>query len=75
MQTDPTRYRSPDEMLAGSVLVVGSGASGCQIADELLHAGRDVYLSVSRHRRARGRYRGRDVYWRLEAMGRFAQII
>jgi hypothetical protein len=25
-QTDPTRYRRPD----GAVLVVGSGASGCQ---------------------------------------------
>jgi putative flavoprotein involved in K+ transport len=52
LQTDPTRYRNPEELPDGAVLVVGSGASGCQIADELLLAGRRVFLSVSRHRRA-----------------------
>ena len=75
LQIDPSRYRNPDELPAGKLLVVGSGASGCQIADELLHAGRVVYLSVSRHRRAPRRYRGRDIYWWLEKMGRFAQTI
>jgi len=75
LQTDPTRYRSPGDLPAGGVLVVGSGASGCQIADELLRAGRSVCLSVSRHRRAPRRFRGRDVYWWLEKMGRFAQTI
>jgi putative flavoprotein involved in K+ transport len=57
------------------VLVVGSGASGCQIADELLRAGRGVYMSVSRHRRAPRRFRGKDIYSWLEALGRFAQTI
>jgi putative flavoprotein involved in K+ transport len=57
------------------VLIVGSGASGCQIADELLRAGRSVYLSVSRHWRAPRRFRGRDCYWWLEKMGRFAHTI
>ena len=75
LQTDPTRYRCPGDLPSGAVLVVGSGASGCQIADELLHAGRMVYLSVSRHRRAPRRLRGRDVYWWLDKMGRFAQPI
>jgi putative flavoprotein involved in K+ transport len=75
LQTDPTRYRCPGALPAGAVLIVGSGASGCQIADELLHAGRRVYLSVSRHRRAPRRLRGRDVYWWLDRMGRFAQPI
>jgi putative flavoprotein involved in K+ transport len=75
LQTDPTRYRCPEQLPAGAVLIVGSGASGCQIADELLRAGRTVYLSVSRHRRAPRRFRGRDVYWWLEKMGRFAQTI
>lgn len=72
---DPTRYRSPEAVPAGAVLVVGSGASGSQIADELLHAGRRVFLSVSRHRRVPRRFRGRDVYWWLEALGRFDQPI
>ena len=75
LQLDPTHYRSPDALPGGGVLVVGSGASGCQIADELLHAGRRVYVSVSRHRRAPRRFRGKDIYWWLEALGRFAQTI
>jgi putative flavoprotein involved in K+ transport len=75
VQTDPTRYRRPEELPDGAVLVVGSGASGCQIGDELLRAGRTVFLSVSRHRRVPRRFRGRDVYWWLDRMGRFAQTI
>ena len=75
LQTDPTLYRRPADLPPGAVLVVGSGASGCQIADELLHAGRRVYLSVSRHRRAPRRFRGQDLYWWLEKMGRFTQTI
>jgi putative flavoprotein involved in K+ transport len=74
-QTDPTRYQSPENLPPGAVLVIGSGASGYQIADELHYAGRRVYLSVSRHRRVPRRFRGRDAYWWLERMGRFAQTI
>jgi putative flavoprotein involved in K+ transport len=75
LQTDPTRYRNPQDLPDGAVLVVGSGASGCQIADELLQAGRRVFLSVSRHRRVPRRFRGKDVYWWLEKLGRFDQTI
>jgi putative flavoprotein involved in K+ transport len=75
LQTDPTRYRSAEDLPDGAVLVVGSGASGCQVGDELLRAGRMVFLSVSRHRRVPRRFRGQDVYWWLERMGRFAQTI
>jgi putative flavoprotein involved in K+ transport len=48
------------------VLVVGSGQSGCQIAEDLLSAGRQVYLSVSKVGRVPRRYRGRDIleWWR-----------
>ena len=74
-QTDPTRYRRPEDLPEGAVLVVGSGASGCQIADELRRAGRTVFLSVSRHRRVPRRFRDKDVYWWLDRMGRFAQTI
>ena len=75
LQTDPTRYRRPEDLPDGAVLVVGSGASGCQIAEELLRAERTVFLSVSRHRRVPRRFRGKDVYWWLEQMGRFVQTI
>jgi len=49
------------------VLVVGSGQSGCQIAEELLAAGRDVVLSVGRCGWFPRRYRGRDlIAWAVE---------
>lgn len=70
-QVDAAHYRSPDELPRGAVLVVGSGASGCQIADELLQSGRTVFFSVSRHRRVPRRYRGKDMMWWFERMGRF----
>lgn len=75
MQTDPARYRRPEALPGSAVLVVGSGASGCQIAEELLRAGRTVFLSVSRHRRVPRRLRGKDIYWWLDRMGRFEQSI
>ena len=56
-------YRNPAQLPEGAVLVVGSGASGSQIAEELMRAGRQVYLSVGRHRRFPRRYRGRDLFW------------
>ena len=74
-QLDPTTYRGPDALPPGGVLVVGSGASGCQIGHELLRAGRRVILAVSRHRRVPRRFRGRDLYWWLERLGRFEQSI
>ena len=60
-QVHASKYRAPDQLPAGAVLVVGSGASGAQIAEELLRANRRVYLSVGHHRRMPRRYRGRDL--------------
>jgi putative flavoprotein involved in K+ transport len=54
-------YRNPDALPPGGVLVVGSGLSGTQIADELHHAGRAVTLSVGSNGRVPRRYRGRDI--------------
>jgi len=57
-------YRSSTDLPGGAVVVVGSGQSGCQIAEDLVAAGRTVYLSTSKVARAPRRYRGRDaVYW------------
>ena len=58
-----SRYRNPQMLPPGAVLVIGSGNSGAQIAEELCAAGRRVYLSVSRHRRIPRRYRGKDYNW------------
>jgi putative flavoprotein involved in K+ transport len=66
-QLHTSEYRRPEQLPAGGVLVVGSGQSGCQIAEELLAAGRDTYLSVGRCPWLPRRYRGRElVHWLLE---------
>ncbi|TIT48388.1 MAG: FAD-dependent oxidoreductase, partial [Mesorhizobium sp.] len=54
-----------------AVLVVGSGSSGVQIADELLRAGRRVYLSVGPHDRPPRAYRERDFCWWLGVLGKW----
>ena len=54
-------YLNPAQLPAGAVLVVGSAQSGVQIAEDLVSAGRTVYLSASRVARIRRRYRGRDT--------------
>ena len=48
-------------LASGAVLVVGSAQSGCQLADELNRAGRQVYLATGRTGRLPRRYRGRDI--------------
>ena len=57
-QLHSSRYRNPQSLPAGGVLVVGAGPSGQQIAAELRRAGRRVVLSVGRHTRTMRSYRG-----------------
>jgi putative flavoprotein involved in K+ transport len=60
-------YRRPEQLPDGGVLVVGSGQSGCQIADELVDAGRRVVLSVGRCPWFPRVYRGRELmHWLVE---------
>jgi putative flavoprotein involved in K+ transport len=62
LQLHTAGYRSPRELPAGAVLVVGGAQSGVQIAEDLLHAGRDVFLATSAVGRLPRRYRGRDSF-------------
>jgi putative flavoprotein involved in K+ transport len=55
-------YRRPSDLPAGGVLVVGSGQTGVQIAEELQAAGREVVLSIGTAGRVPRRYRGRDIF-------------
>jgi putative flavoprotein involved in K+ transport len=71
MQIHSTAYRNPGQLPEGAVLVVGAGSSGVQIADELLRAGRRVYLSVGPHDRPPRSYRGRDFVWWLGVLGKW----
>ena len=67
MQIDAASYRNPAELDDGAVLVVGSGQSGAQIAEEIRDAGRDVYLCVGRAGRIPRKYRGRDLSrWQVD---------
>ncbi len=75
LQIDARDYDSPERLPPGPVLVVGSGQSGCQIAEDLHLAGRRVHLSVGSAPRSPRRYRGRDVVDWLDRMGYYAMPI
>jgi putative flavoprotein involved in K+ transport len=69
-QLTPLDYKRPDQLRPGRVLVVGASATGLQLADELLRSGREVTIAVGEHVRMPRTYRGRDVMWWLEQIGR-----
>lgn len=62
-------YRNPGALPTGGVLIVGSGQSGVQLAEELIEAGRDVTLATGTCGRGPRRYRGRDLFWWLRSLG------
>jgi len=64
-----SRYRNPESLPDGAVLVVGTGQSGAQIAEDLHLAGRKVHLAVGPAPRCARRYRGRDVVEWLADLG------
>jgi putative flavoprotein involved in K+ transport len=69
LQIDVEAYRNPGELPAGAVLVVGSGQSGCQIAEELHQSGRDVFLACGRAGWAPRRINDHDLAWWLREAG------
>jgi putative flavoprotein involved in K+ transport len=71
LQIHSTAYKNPDQLPNGAVLVVGAGSSGVQIAEELMLAGRQVYLSVGPHERPPRAYRGIDFCWWLGVLGKW----
>jgi putative flavoprotein involved in K+ transport len=69
LQIDAEGYRNPADLPRGAVLVVGSGQSGCQIAEELHRAGRDVFLACGRAPWVPRRLGDRDILWWLVETG------
>jgi putative flavoprotein involved in K+ transport len=68
VQLHSSDYLNPKKLPEGSVLVVGSGQSGCQVVEDLRYSGRDVYLCVGKAGRIPRRYRGRDIIqWLFDA--------
>ncbi len=69
MQINPAHYREPEQLPKGGVLVVGASSTGVQLAEEIHASGRPVVLAVGDHTRVPRRYRGRDMYARMEMAG------
>jgi putative flavoprotein involved in K+ transport len=56
-------YRNPAALPPGAVLIVGSGQTGCQLAEELNQAGRNIFLACGRCGWLPRRIEGRDTMW------------
>jgi putative flavoprotein involved in K+ transport len=69
VQLHSEQYRNPGALPEGAVLVVGSGQSGAQIAEDLHLAGCKVHLAVGNAPRCARFYRGKDVVTWLAEMG------
>lgn len=69
VQLHSEQYRNAETLPPGAVLVVGSGQSGAQIAEDLHLAGRQVHLAVGDAPRCARHYRGKDVVDWLDEMG------
>jgi putative flavoprotein involved in K+ transport len=69
----PLTFRDPGQLPDGGVLVVGASATGVQLAGEIQRSGRPVTLAVGEHVRLPRSYRGRDIFWWLEATGLLAE--
>jgi putative flavoprotein involved in K+ transport len=72
LQLHSSTYRNPEVLPDGAVLVIGTGQSGCQIAEDLHLAGRRVHLSVGGAPRSPRMYRGKDAIEWLSTMGYYA---
>lgn len=60
---DVEQYRRAEGLPPGRVLIVGSGQSGCQIAEELHEAGRDVVVACGRAPWGPRRIGNADIVW------------
>lgn len=69
MQVHSAQYKNAAQLPEGAVLVVGSGQSGAQIAEDLHLEGKKVYLATGDAPRCARFYRGKDVVEWLYDMG------
>jgi putative flavoprotein involved in K+ transport len=72
-QLHTSQYQNPGLLPEGAVMVVGTGQSGCQIAEELYMSGRKVFLCVGGANRVPRRYRGKDIIYWLNELNFFDQ--
>ena len=68
LQIFAEEYNNPSELPPGPVLVIGSGQTGCQLAEELHESGRKVFLACGRCPWGPRRLEGRDIVsWAAES--------
>ena len=75
LQLHSSEYKKPEGLPEGAVLVVGTGQSGCQIAEDLHLAGRQVHLCVGGAPRSPREYRGKDVVEWLDQLGYYDMTV
>lgn len=75
VQIHSSAYRNAASLPPGAVLVVGTGQSGCQIAEDLHLEGRKVHLSLGSAPRSPRRYRGKDAIAWLDEMGQYRMTV
>ena len=68
-------YRNPQQLPEGEVLIVGTGQSGCQLAEDLHLAGRKVHIAVGSAPRSPRQYRGKDTIRWLYDMGYYDMTV
>ena len=74
-QIHSAEYKNFNQLPPGGVMVVGSGQSGAQIAEDLLINGMDVSLALSKCGRRLRSYRGKDSSWWNYKMGLFDKTV
>ena len=74
-QIHSAEYKNFNQLPHGGVMVVGSGQSGAQIAEDLLINGMDVSLALSKCGRRLRSYRGKDSSWWNYKMGLFDKTV
>ena len=75
LQLHSSEYRNPEQLPAGAVLIIGTGQSGCQIAEDLHLAGREVHLATGTAPRVAPFYRSRDCMTWLDEIGHYSKGI
>ena len=62
-------YTNPADLPSGAVLVIGSGQTGCQLAEELHQSGRKVFMACGRCVWVPRRLQGKDIFWWMVESG------
>ena len=69
LQLFAEEYTNPAALPPGAVLIVGSGQTGCQLAEEIHESGRKVFLACGRCVWVPRRLQGHDIVWWMVESG------